>query len=424
MKYFFVGIKGVGVAGIATLYKKWGHEVLGSDTQEIFFTDEVLKRVEIPVVSFSVDHITPDTGCVIYSSAYGVDHPQVLRARELQIPTFSYAEALADLFNQRRGIIVTGTHGKTTCTAMLGRVLEDAEFDPTVVVGGEVEEWHSTVRAGASDWMVAEGDEYQAKILMLKPYAVLLTNIEYDHPDFYPTPESYQEVFAKLLEVVPSEGLIVAHESLQELVQKHGVARKVFFSTADAETMRLRVWGEHNRVNALGVATLAKHLGVSFDAAVKTLKDFRGTKRRMELYTDADASRVVLDDYAHHPTEIRATLAALRERYPDRHITACFQPHTYSRTKALLDDFANAFRDADTVIIADIYSSAREKEKTISGKELSDAVGAHHAHVTFAADLDEVFRRAQENREDNSVFVALGAGDVWRVAERLSKVSE
>ncbi len=421
MKIFCLGIKGVGVVGIATLYKEWGHEVLGSDAKEEFFTDEILKKLAIPVVSFDASHITTGITKLIYSSAYSTDHPQIVRARELGISVASYSEALAELFNTKKGIVVTGTHGKTTTSAMLARVLEDAGFDPTAVIGGELVEWHRTVRAGASEWMVVEGDEYQAKILALKPYAALLTNVEYDHPDFYKNEEEYREVFRKLVASVAPDGFVVVHESLRDLVQTSGAkARVVFFSELDA-SINLTVWGKHNRENAAGALAIADALGIDQKVAIKALAGFRGTKRRMELYTDADVPVVILDDYAHHPTEIRATLSALRNHYGNRRIVALFQPHTYSRTNTFLDDFATAFGDSDEVIMLDIYSSAREQVGEVTGKSLFEEVAKHHAYAMFAATIDDALILVREKIKKDSVIVTMGAGDIWRVAEALAR---
>ena len=227
MRYFFLGIKGVGVVGLATLYREWGNDVLGSDTEEKFFTDRILADLHIPVVSFDVAHVTSDINVLIYSSAYSEPHPQVTRARELGIVCKSYAEALAEIFNAKTGILVTGTHGKTTSTAMLGRVLEDADLDPTVVCGGELIEWGYTARAGKSELVVAEGDEYQAKILALKPHFVLLTNIEYDHPDFYLDEEAYRGVFRTLLQTLSGTHILVAHEKLRKIVDTSTQAKKI-----------------------------------------------------------------------------------------------------------------------------------------------------------------------------------------------------
>ena len=437
MKYFLVGIKGVGMTSLATIYKKCGYQISGSDTNEQFFTDDILKKLGIPIVGFEESAMPDDIERVIYSSAYQKEHPQIAKAMGLGKPVISYAEALAELFNNRRGVLVTGTHGKTTSTAMLGRVLEDAGFDPTVVVGGALIEWQSTARAGKGSsvdtsggvqWIVAEGDEYQAKILMLKPYLLLLTNIEYDHPDFYKTEADYKNVFLALLESLPDTAYVVAHESLGDFVVGHTKAHTIFFGGGRdrefLESLKLRVWGEHNKINAIGVLRAAEALGVERIDVLKTLSEFRGTKRRMELFTREDADIVILDDYAHHPTEIRATLRALRERYPDRSIVAIFQPHTYSRTKALLDDFASSFSDATHVVLLDIYSSAREKERSVHGEDLYEKTKINHPSVAYAPTLADAYTAARTFATPQSVFVTLGAGDVWHVARRLVTAGE
>ncbi|MBI2052725.1 MAG: UDP-N-acetylmuramate--L-alanine ligase [Candidatus Ryanbacteria bacterium] len=426
-KIHLVGIKGVGMTGLATLYKEWGYEVLGSDTDEEFFTDRILRELGIKVLPFDERNIGPHIDEVIYSTAYTQDHPELKKARDLGLTTKTYTAALAEIFNSKRGIIVTGSHGKTTSAAMLGRVLEEAGWDPTVLVGGEVLEWGRTARAGKSEWMVAEGDEYQAKILILRPQILLLTNIEYDHPDFYPTHEAYENVFRKLVASMPADGILVAHESLREFIStiyrtNSTITRVEYFSmNLEAKLPSLMVWGEHNRTNAAGVLTVARTLGIADNISFKTLSGFRGTRRRMELYTPEDDSIVVMDDYAHHPTEIRATLEALRVRYPKRKIVAIFQPHTFSRTKAMLEDFAKAFRDADYVIFLEIYGSARETEKTIRGEDLFLETKKNHTNVFFAKTIEEAIEVAQKIKAKESVFTTLGAGDVWRVAHELAK---
>jgi len=419
-KLFFVGIRGVGVTGLATLYKQWGAEVAGSDTDEVFFTSRILDELGIPVVSFDKEHITPDIARLVYSSAYREDHPQIARARELGIPVVCYADALQEIFNARKGILITGTHGKTTSTAMLGRVLEDAGFDPTVLVGGELVEWGRTARAGKSEWMAAEGDEYQAKILKLNPHIVLITNIEFDHPDFYKTEDEYRAVFQQLARALPPSGCIIAHESVRGLLGENIRAKVEYYSGSEYDAA-LVVLGAHNRANASGALTVAEAVGVDRARAVKTLSQFRGTKRRMEFYTDADTPIVLMDDYAHHPTEIRATLAALKERYPERQIIAAFQPHTYSRTKALLSDFASAFADASDVVLLDIYSSARETERTITGEDFAHAIQANRERVFFAPTIVDAVAKIKEIVREPAVIVAMGAGDVWHVVAKLGE---
>ena len=405
------------MCGLATLYKEWGHEVSGSDTEEEFFTDRILKELNIPIVSLDPSEICSGIDEVIFSTAY-TEHSQVARARELGIHVLSYTEALARLSKAKKTIVVTGSHGKTTATAMLGRVLEEAGLDPTVIVGGELIEWGKTARAGKSDLLVAEGDEYQAKMLEFGASAAIITNIDYDHPDFYKTPEDYESAFKQFVTEIPDSGIIVAHESTRMILES---TKKTITYYDEVRGLRLEVWGKHNLKNASGVLALAKILGVAEGSALKTLSQFRGTKRRTELYTKEDAEIVVIDDYAHHPTEIRATLATLREQYPERKIIAVFQPHTYSRTKALVADFAQCFGDATSVVLVEIYSSAREHDRSITIDELAGAVRKHHSNVQVAHSLGEAVDLAHLLVIPESVVVTLGAGDVWQVARELQK---
>jgi len=420
-KYFLVGVKGVGMTGIAILLKEQGHEVMGSDTSEPFFTDAILEKSNIRIVSFDPEHVSADINEVIFSSAYNIDHPQLQKVKTLGIKTISYNEALARMFNQKTGILVIGTHGKTTSTAMLARILEDAGLDPSVLVGGELVEWGKTARNGSGTYMVAEGDEYQAKILDLRPRYVLLTNIEYDHPDFYKTEEEYFGVFRKFLENLSPDAVVVAPNNLESFVSASTKVKTIFFNPASEPHLQLSVWGRHNQTNAQGVIKIASRLGIPERAAQETLKKFRGTKRRMELYTPEGADVVIVDDYGHHPTEIRATLLAIKSHFPERKLTVYFQPHTYSRTQSFVDDFASSFDSADHVVILDVYGSAREKNSSFDIQTLIEKTKKHHPSVEHVPNIEEGLAHALQKSKTGSVIVTMGAGDVWRIADGLAK---
>ncbi|MFC1595049.1 UDP-N-acetylmuramate--L-alanine ligase [Patescibacteria group bacterium] len=409
MKHFhLIGIKGVGMTGLATLYKEWGNIVTGSDTEEEFFTDRILKDLKIPVNIFDEKNIKKGIDEVIYSTAYEKDHPERKKAKELGIVEKSYTEALAEIFNNKKGIMVTGSHGKTTSAAMLGRVLEEAGWDPTVLVGGEVLEWGRTARSGNSEWMIIEGDEYQAKILEMNPYAVLITNIEYDHPDFYKTPEDYKKVFKKLENNISSTGFVINGP----------------FDKKDLGIVKLSVMGEHNQINAAGVFKIAQKLGINEAIIKKALEDFRGTKRRLEFYTAEEVPLVIIDDYAHHPSEIKAALKAVRARYPGRTITAVFQPHTFSRTQVFLEEFSKSFEDADNIVILEVYSSAREKKGDIGGENLTKLIQSSGKEVSFYNSIDEARQGLKEIiPRSNGVLITIGAGDVWRLARYFKEYS-
>ena len=406
-KIHLVGIKGVGMTGLATLFKEAGDIVQGSDTAEDFFTDKILRGLGILPMLFDEKNISSDIDCVIHSTAYTSEHPEIKKAKNLGIKTQTYTEALAEMFNRKKGIMVTGSHGKTTSSAMLAMVLIEAGWDPTVLVGSEILNLGKTARRGKSDWMVIEGDEYQAKILAMHPAALLITNVDYDHPDFYKTREEYEDMFKKLSDRVRKDGIVVEGP----------------FDPASLGEIKLRLLGEFNRVNAAGVLKIASLLGISKPVIKRALENFEGTRRRLEFYTSRDAPLVVIDDYAHHPTEVVSTLRAVREAYPERKITAVFQPHTFSRTEVFLDDFAKAFRDADSVGILEVYGSAREKKGDVGGRELATAISKHHPNVRFLGSIQDTEKIVVGlASESNAVFITMGAGDVWRIASFLSEL--
>ena len=328
-----VGIKGVGMTALAELLLNYGAVITGSDINEEFHTDQVLKRLNIKPLDFSALNITPDLDFVIYSSAYGETHPERQKAKELGIKEMSYAEALALIFNQKRGIMVAGSHGKTTTTALLGHIMIAAGLDPTVVVGGTVVAWDSNFRAGKSEWMLVEGDEYQEKFLNFQPKYLLITNVDYDHPDTFPDRKSYRASFEKLK--TQTKEKIFAIETVKPLDPE---ALKYFKSDY--------LIGEHNLKNLSLVLALAKELGIDDEAIKKGVGEFRGVRRRMEIYLQKN-DLIIMDDYAHHPAEISATLSAIKKHWPKHKITVIFQPHTNSRTRVLLSEFAKAFKDAD-----------------------------------------------------------------------------
>lgn len=397
-----VGIKGQGMTALAEILKARGARVVGSDTTtESFTTDAVLKATHIPVRPFSRSNITKKITKVIYSTAYRPDmHPELKKAAQKGIPMQSYTQAIAELFNSfSHRVLITGTHGKTTTSAMVGYILEQAGYDPTVIVGGEVLNWRRNSRAGKSNWIVAEGDEYQAKILMMCPTLLVLTNIDYDHPDFFPTRTAYQNMFHKIKKMLPY-GNIVALPNRTKICYRKKLSH---------------VFGDHNRYNAELAARTARLIGIKTSIIDHALQTFRGVARRLEYHSDPEAKIVLLEDYAHHPTEIKAALNAVRGRYPRHHVVVVFQPHTFSRTKAFLNDFARSFFDANIVIILKTFSSAREKKGSVGAQELCNSVARHHPRAFYAATHQEAARLALQNKSSSTVFLTMGAGDVNRV---------
>lgn len=407
------------MTALAELLIAHGKVVTGSDTAEEFFTDAVLKQLHVPVRIFDPATITKDIDLVIRSSAYGDDHPEVAAAHVLGIPVCLYIDAVAELFNATRGILVTGTHGKTTTTAMIGQVLESAGMDPTVLVGEKVLAWGKNARVGHGEWMVAEGDEYQEKFLKMKPEVLVVTSIEYDHPDFFRTPELYKEAFRVLVRSMPASGLLVAEEGLRSILITDIPCRVVWYGIEGEKE------GRHWELDAEAAIRVAEYLGIPRERAAETLQHYAGTARRTEFYTAPDADTVVINDYAHHPTEIRTTLAYLRARYPDRYMVAVFHPHTFSRTAALLRGFAHAFTHADEVVLLPIYASAREHREDFSATlfdELLHALMQNKERVHAVSDIEGavIYCKGVLAGVQKRLIVTLGAGDVWRVAEALT----
>lgn len=396
-----VGIKGQGMAALAEILKTRGANVIGSDIAAPFSTDAVLASARIPVRSFARSNITKKIDKVIYSGAYRPDqHSELKEAIKKGIPLQSYAEALSELFNAfPHRILVTGTHGKSTTSAMIGHILTEAGYDPTVIVGGEVLNWKRNSRVGKSDWIVAEGDEYQAKILLMKPTLLVLTSIDYDHPDFFPTKVAYQNMFRKMKEMLPANNIIALSKGTKICSRKK---------------LSL-IFGAHNRYNAELAARAAKTIGIKKRAIDRALQTFRGVARRLEYHSDPEAKVVLLEDYAHHPTEIKAALSAVRERYPARQIVTIFQPHTFSRTAAFFDDFARSFAKSDVALFLKTYGSAREKNGRATAEKLALETKKHHSCIRYAASHKRAVMLARRLLKPPAVLIAMGAGDVNRV---------
>ena len=413
-----VGIKGQGMAALCELLIAEGKYVTGSDTEEPFSTDAVLQKLGIRVRRFQKKNITKSVDVVVRSSAYGETHVEIVAARLLAIPVVNYIDAVGELFNKKRGILVTGTHGKTTTTALIGLMLEDAELDPTVLVGATVRRWKSNAHVGKGAWMVAEGDEYQNKFLKLRPEVLVLTSIEHDHPDFFKTKKQYEEAFRTLVSHMPSNGLLIAEKRVRRIIKK-APCNIVWYGIAGKGE------GRHMELNKTAALCVARHLGISVQKAKRSLNAYEGTSRRMEFYTALGAPTVVIDDYAHHPTEVRTTLAAVRRQYPKRMITTLFQPHTYSRTHALLGDFSRAFGSADEVVLLPIYSSARERKEDFpvnllerlrdgirrAQKKTSVRILSFPEAIAYGKHLPPIRKKR--------VIITLGAGDGWKIAKTI-----
>lgn len=418
----FVGIKGVGMTALAQILKASGAEISGSDTAEYFFTQDILKQEGISFFeSFATEHLTPEVAGVVYSSAYGEDNPEITEAKRRHLELASYAEAVGQFTERNHSIAVAGSHGKTTTTALLGYVLAEAGFDPTVLVGSSVPQFGGGARVGRGEWFIFEADEYQNKFQFYFPKVILLNNIEWDHPDFFPDAKNYERCFAEFIEKLPADGLLVANQDdpAVKQVAKNAHCRVVWFGKETHSWARvpLNLIGEHNARNAIGVAALAEALGAGREKILAGLQNFTGTKRRFETLGERDGI-LVIDDYGHHPTEIRVTLEAARQKFPGRRFWCIFHPHTFTRTKAYLEDFAKSFKSVDKVAVVDIYGSAREKQGGIHARDVVAAINAVSKNAVYGGTLEEAAELLCREAKSDDIIITMGAGDVWRVGER------
>lgn len=411
---FMVGIKGVGMSALAQILKARGHEVTGWDTTEEFFTDAILKRAGISYLEGNRRGRLGQPTLAIYSQAYTNSHPvrELLQSRG--VPQIHYTQAVADSFNSTFGLLVAGSHGKSTVSALLATILQRAGYEPTALIGTEVLGWQSNALAGRGRYFVLEGDEYARAFLAYKPKLLVLTNSDWDHPDTYPTRRSYEAAFRKLVQNLPKEARIVAYSGDKGLsrVLKNIPQRVYWYDRSQASgKLPITLSGEHNRTNAAAAMQAAELLGVARSKSMQVVETFKGTRRRFEA-KGKRGSALLFDDYAHHPTEIVATLKAFRERFLRMAITVVFQPHTFSRTKTFIKQFGQSFGLADQVLVLDIYGSAREKKGFVTSQQLVEEIG-HKAVLTPT--IDAAFQFIEKNMPPHSLLITMGAGDVWKL---------
>ncbi len=460
---YFIGIKGVGMTMLAQFLKEKGNNVSGSDIVDTFLTDQVLKKEKIKVFSpFAEKNIPDHLDVIIYSSAFSAsNNPEMAMIKNnperfKKVAVISYAEALGRVFNDYRGIAVCGSHGKTTTSAWLGYVLQQAGKSPNVLVGSRVPQFNGSSLLGQSKYFIAEVDEYQNKLQYFQPWGVVLNNIEFDHPDFFPNQAAYTKVFADFIKKIPPTGFLVINNRDQEIskIKKYSGGPVITYDVADTEAtvptvnylatnlkikngyqyfsvndwgeFKISLWGKHNVFNALAVIAASRALGVSLSDIKKYLGSFQGTERRAQVLGKYKGA-LIIDDYAHHPTEIKATLEAIRAREQKKNLITVFHPHTFTRTKALFKDFVTSFALTDELIILDIYGSAREKQGGVSSAQLAKKIKEYNQQqgikqkVKAIATIPQVatYLKKKLNRQD--VLLLMGAGDIFRVADILLK---
>ncbi|PMP63224.1 MAG: UDP-N-acetylmuramate--L-alanine ligase [Sulfurihydrogenibium sp.] len=438
----FIGIGGSGMNGIAELLLNQGYTISGSDLKESYTTQRLKELGAKIYIGHSEDNVK-DVDVVVYSSAVKPDNPELKKAKELGIPTIPRGEMLAELMRFKYGIAIAGSHGKTTTTSMVGTVLGKTGFDPTVVVGGKLEAYGSNAKLGRGEFLVAESDESDGSFLKLTPTIVSINNIDLEHLGFYKDLEDIKRAFTEFANKVPFYGAVAVNiddENVRSIVPK--IERKVikFGLSEEAEIrgknlqvidgrykftvegfgdIHLSVPGIHNVYNALATIAICQELGVPFCVIKESLETFQNAKRRFEIKYKDDV--LVIDDYAHHPTEIKATLSAARDMYPDRRIVAVFQPHRYSRVHSLFNEFVNSFDIPDIVIITDIYSAGENPIDGVSGESLTEKIREKRDNVFFVKDIEEAESLVKSILKSGDVVLTMGAGNITVLSDNLSK---
>ena len=437
----FIGVGGIGMSGLAEILRSMDFDVSGSDLRDGENTVRLARLGVRCHVGHDPAHVQ-GADVAVYSSAIKKDNPELLAALKAGIPSITRGEMLAELMRMKYAVAIAGSHGKTTTTSLVATVLRAAGLDPTVVVGGRMASLGSNARLGAGDLLVAEADESDGSFLKLSPTIAAITNVDPEHLDFYGTFEALERAFVEFAERVPFYGLCVLcldHPHVRDLLPRinrryvtYGESRQADY-VADNITYRgletafqvhrqgqplgefvVRMPGQHNVLNCLAVIAISDELAVPLDVVKEALATFRGVARRFTVVAEPGGVALV-DDYGHHPAEIQATLNAARHAYHKRVLVA-FQPHRYTRTQALFQEFARSFDQADQVFVVDVYAAGESPIAGITGDDLARAIDSHgHRQVEYVASRDELARRLAEAAEPGDVVVALGAGDINRV---------
>ena len=445
MHVHLVGIGGIGLSAIARVLHGWGYSVSGSDMQASALLEDLNAEGIAAYPSHQAGQVA-GAQVVVVSSAIPEDNPEVRAAQRLGLPVVKREQFLNVLTRGKHTVAVAGTHGKTTTSAMVSWILTQVGLEPTFIVGGLLQNLGTNARAGTGPHFVIEADEYDRAFLGLSPDVAVIASLEHDHPDCYPTMEAMIEAFDQFSQRVVEDGLLIVcgedvaakelglrQQVLGRRVETYGLgtgwdwwaqgvdlgnsaAFEVWRKGKQLGTCALQMPGRHNVLNALAALAASHEIGVEFGLAAAALTRFQGTARRFEVKGQVGGVTVV-DDYAHHPTEIEATLAAARLKYPGRPIWAVFQPHTYSRTATLLGGFAVAFDDADHVVVTEIYAAREENVQGVSGSDLVQEMA--HPDVRYVATLEDAASSVLERVQSGDVIITLGAGDGYLIGERV-----
>lgn len=443
-----IGIGGIGLSAIAEILLSRGYQVSGSDMRESEITERLLDDGAKIFLGHRAKNVE-DAELVIYSAAVGSDNPELARAEELSIPAITRAQALGALMDEYdNSIAISGTHGKTTTTSMVSLILKNAEKSPTILVGGNLSEINGNVYVGDNKYFVTEACEYMDSFLSLKPKIEIILNIDSDHLDYFKDVEHIASSFDKFAKLVPENGAVIAYDAnpfVKRVIENipnaitFGLNESCDYYASDIDfdsegmpsfkvnhggkqlcEVKLAVPGEHNILNALASFVCCHILDVDVDDIVKTLSAFKGTQRRFDVLGRTSNDIRVVDDYAHHPTEIKATLSAVKNM-KHNNLWCLFQPHTYTRTMALMDDFAESFEAADKIVLAEIYAAREKNIHKVSSKSLMNKIKEVDPtkEVYFFKDFDEIANFVYNNAEEGDLVITMGAGDIYKVGEMI-----
>lgn len=445
----FVGIGGIGMSGIAELLLNLGYTVSGSDLKLSDITRRLEEKGGTIFQGHKKDQVT-GANVVVTSSAIALKNPEVIQAVEWGIPIIPRAEMLAELMRIKYSIAVSGAHGKTSTTAMISHILNTAGLDPTVIIGGLLKGLDTNALHGQGEFIVAEADESDGSFLKYTPAIAAVTNIDLEHLDFYKDIEDIKDKFVQFINSVPFYGLAILcldNAHIQDILPRIRVRHTTFGMTAQSDlqakeikfkggkssfkvfhhetrlgTVNLNIAGKHNISNALAGIATGIELNIPFKTIKSALEKIEGVKRRLEIKGEKKQV-IVMDDYGHHPTEIVATLTAVRESYRERRLIVAFQPHRYTRTQGLFDEFTRSFYQSDILIVLPIYAASEKKIEGVTAESLCKGIRAHgHKDVSHAPDFTQALSMITHKVRSGDLVLTLGAGDIYRLGEKLVEI--
>lgn len=413
----FIGIGGIGTSSLAQILFHQNKKISGSDFATSEITNHLSKRGMKVTIGHNQKNVSKHHQLIIYSSAIPKNNPELEEAEKLKIKTISYPEALGELSKNYFTIAIAGTHGKSTTTALTALCLIKGDLDPTVIIGTKLKELkNQNYRVGKSKYLVVEACEYKRAFLNLSPDILIITNLEADHLDYYKDLKDYQSAFKKLCQKIPKTGAIIINKKDKNSV---AVSKNIKAKIYDFSALKLSpgIPGDFNLRNAAAAAKVAELLDIPATKTKKAIKSYKGSWRRLEYKKTKLKPTIFIDDYGHHPTEIKVTLKAIREKYPDKKILCIFQPHQYSRTHLLLKEFAKSFHDVNELIIPNIYRvrDTEEDLKKISTDKLVEAIKKHTPKTSNGQGLENTAEYIKINHKKYDVIVTMGAGDINKI---------